>query len=209
MESFSIEYHEAVDQLRVVNEIFVRSRLYRNLPGASGITAGLLALFGGTLFGWTYGSAADFPLAFIATWTLVWVLALMSHLFFSIRNANRRMEPVLSEVALLLAQTILPALAVAAILAVAMVRLGQVELLAGLWILVYGMGVLSCRPYVDPWIGWFGWSFLIIGSIHLVWLPGHSNGFMTLSFGLLHLGYGLRTSWIDAANDKARKERRK
>ena len=191
------QYQEALEQLRVVNEIFVRTRRYRNLPGASGIVAGALALIGGLSFSVLYGPAAVAPGAFVATWVVIFVLALAAHLFFSVQNANRRMEPLISDVVLLLAQTIVPVQLVAIVLPLALYRAGDVGHLAGLWLLLYGVGVLSCRPYVDRWVGWFGWSFLILGSIHLLFLPGHPNEFMTFGFGLTHLVYGVRMTWAE------------
>ena len=198
LEPVSLEYQEALEQLRLVNEVFVRSRRYRNLPGASGIAAGLLALGGGGLFWFRHQDVSAAPASFVLTWAVVWALAVGAHFFFSLRNANRRMEPLLSEVALLLGQTILPAVLAAFFLAAALYRLGQVELLAGMWTLLYGMGILSCRPYVDAWIGWFGWCFLLLGALHLLFFSQYPNEFMTLTFGTLHLGYGLRTNLADA-----------
>ena len=56
MEPASLDYQEALAQLRLVNDVFIRSRRYRNLPGASGFVAGGLALAGGSLFLWRWGS---------------------------------------------------------------------------------------------------------------------------------------------------------
>jgi hypothetical protein len=192
------QYQEALEQLRLVNEIFVRTRRYRNLPGASGIVAGLLALAGGIAFRLAYGSVAAAPGAFVLTWTVVFLLALGAHLFFSLQNANRRLEPLVSEVALLLAQTIIPVQLVAIVVPLALYGAGDVEHMAGLWLLLYGLGVLSCRPYVDRWIGWFGWSFLLLGSAHLLLWPAHPNEFMTYGFGLTHLAYGAHATWADS-----------
>jgi hypothetical protein len=191
------QFQEALEQLQLVNEIFVRTRRYRNLPGASGIFAGALALLGGTYFSMEYGSVVRAPGAFVTTWTVVFVLALSAHVYFSLRNANRRMEPLVSEVALLLAQTIIPVQVAAIVVPLALYHAGDAQHLAGLWLLLYGIGVLSCRPYVDSWIGWFGWSFIVLGSVHLLWLPQHQNEFMTFGFGLTHLVYGVRTSWVE------------
>jgi hypothetical protein len=191
------QYEEALEQLRLVNEIFVRTRRYRNLPGASGIVAGLLALCGGTAFHLIYGSSAAAPGAFVLTWTVIFLLALSAHLFFSLQNANRRLEPLVSEVALLLAQTIVPVQLVAIIMPLALYRSGDVQHVAALWLLLYGLGVLSCRPYVDRWIGWFGWSFLLLGSVHLLVFPAYPNQFMTFGFGLTHLAYGIHATWAE------------
>jgi hypothetical protein len=192
------QYEEALDQLRLVNEIFVRTRRYRNLPGASGVVAGVLALTGGTAFRLIYGTVDAAPGAFVVTWTAIFLLALSGHLFFSLQNANRRMEPLVSEVALLLAQTIIPVQVVAVVVPIALYRAGDTQYLAGLWLLFYGIGVLSCRPYVDRWIGWFGWSFVLLGSVHMLLLPAHSNQFMTYGFGLTHLAYGALATWSDS-----------
>jgi hypothetical protein len=196
--ALEVQYEEALDQLRLVNEIFVRSRRYRNLPGASGFVAGALALAGGTFFQATFGSVLRWPGAFAATWGIVFVLALSAHLLFSLRNANRRMEPLVSEVALLLARTIAPVQIAAIVVPLALYHAGQVQLLAGLWMLFYGIGVLSCRPYVDDWVGWFGWSFVGLGAVHMLFFPHLQNELMTLGFGLMHLAYGVRTAWVDA-----------
>jgi len=67
-------------------------------------------------------------------------------------------------------------------------RLGETLLLAGLWLLLYGVAVVAAGNHSIRQVSWMGYSFLVLGSIFL-FLPW-PNLAMGLGFGGLHLLFG-------------------
>ncbi|MEX0618387.1 MAG: hypothetical protein WDZ76_00200 [Pseudohongiellaceae bacterium] len=84
---------------------------------------------------------------------------------------------------------LLPAFFAAGILTLLLVRTNQEQWLPGLWLLLYGVGLLAAGSQCIRLISWMGASFLILGAVAL-FLPW-PNLMMGAGFGLTHMVFGL------------------
>jgi hypothetical protein len=78
---------------------------------------------------------------------------------------------------------------VAILLTIALARLGLTHLMAGVWLLLYGAGVVTGGAFSIPLLPAMGSSFLAIGTLAL-FIPARSDAFMALGFGGLHILFG-------------------
>jgi hypothetical protein len=88
------------------------------------------------------------------------------------------------------ARTFLPPMAAGVILTVALYNAGLARLLPGMWLLLYGTGVLTGGAFSVPIVPVMGVSFMLAGVGALL-LPAWGNGFMALGFGGLHIVFGI------------------
>ena len=71
---------------------------------------------------------------------------------------------------------------------------GEFDLLPGTWMLLYGCGALAMSFFTPLSIRALGSAFLAAGAFALVFLPGHDVWAMGLSFGGIHLAWGIGVS---------------
>ena len=81
-----------------------------------------------------------------------------------------------------------PAFFTAVLLTVVYVRIDQQQLLAGTWLLLYGVAVVSAGNHSVKQVTGMGWGFFLLGAV-FVFLP-LPNLAMGLGFGGLHLLFG-------------------
>ncbi len=72
----------------------------------------------------------------------------------------------------------------------ALYRLQQTTLFAGLWLLLYGVAVVTAGAFSVRVVPVMGLCFLILGSMALFAPPSSSNLWMTAGFGGVHIVFG-------------------
>jgi predicted phage tail protein len=78
-----------------------------------------------------------------------------------------------------------------AILTAVLYRDGLAALLPGIWLLLYGAGVVSAGTFSVRIVPVMGLSFLLAGAAALLAPPALGNVFMAAGFGGLHVIFGL------------------
>jgi vacuolar-type H+-ATPase subunit I/STV1 len=68
------------------------------------------------------------------------------------------------------------------------------DLLPGIWMLLYGCGALAMSFFAPLSILVLGVAFVVAGMIALLFFPGREVLTMALGFGGIHLAYGLAVS---------------
>jgi hypothetical protein len=148
---------------------------------AIGVTALLAALL-----------AAHQPSA--ARWTAVWLgeacLALaIASVALSVK-AQRTGAPLLTGPGRKFALGFLPPLAAGAVMTVLLYRAGMTGLLPGAWGVLYGAAVISGGVLSVPAVPVMGAGFMASGLLALL-APGWGNWIMAVSFGGLHIAFGV------------------
>ncbi len=89
------------------------------------------------------------------------------------------------------AWNMIPPLTAGAVLTVALARTGQVELLPGIWLLLYGTSVVTGGSYSVRPIPIMGAVFMLAGVGALLSPAAWGDVFMAAGFGGLHVVFGL------------------
>lgn len=109
-----------------------------------------------------------------------------------IRKARRERAPLLTGTGRKMAVSFAPPMFVGALLTLLLYRLGLLELLPGIWLLLYGTGVVTGGAFSVPSVPVMGICFMLLGTLTLLLCPPeYANAAMAMGFGGLHIGFGL------------------
>ena len=175
----------ALDDIRFIRETMERSSSFTAVPGWGQVGMGVTAL----IAAWLAVRQST-----LHDWMAVWlgdaVLALSIGLVATHRKALRAGVPLTSGPGSKFVRTTLPPIVAGSILTVALWYSGMARLLPGMWLLLYGTGVLTGGAASVSIVPVMGASFMLTGVAALL-LPAWGNVFMAAGFGGLHLIFGV------------------
>ena len=177
----------ALEDLRYIRETMERSSAFTATPGWGQVIMGTTAIVAVRI-------AARRPTAngWLATWLAEAFLAVAIAVIAMHVKARRAGLPLTSGPGRKFALGFLPCVLVAIPLTAALARLGLTRLLPGVWMLLYGAGVITGGAFSIPLLPAMGSGFLLAGTLAL-FVPAWDNLLMAASFGALHIFFGL---WI-------------
>jgi hypothetical protein len=195
--------HEALEQLDAIHEHLTKTEVYRGFTAPGVALVGVVGLAAAAAQPWVVGAA---PAAgVVAYWlTVAGVGALLGggaavHAY-AVREdeyARRRTRRVLAQ--------FLPCVLAGGLVTAAFVRGGPdlVGYLPGAWAVVFGLGVISARPYLPRGIGLVGLGYVLAGGALLARPaadPGQWGWAVGGVFGPGHLATAF-VLWCDRARD--------
>ena len=178
----------AMDNLRYIRETMERAGAFTAVSGWGLVVIGVI----GTL-------AAGFATRQPDTeeWLAVWMgAALVSVLVGVLTTAMKARSvrmPLLSGPGRKFALSLAPPMVAGAVLTVVLYQAGMPGLLPGMWLLLFGVGVLAAGAFSVRAVPVMGLAFMLLGAVALASPPAWGDAFMAGGFGGLHLGFGL---WI-------------
>ncbi len=89
------------------------------------------------------------------------------------------------------ALSLVPSLAVGALLTAVLYKSGQAVLLPGMWLLLYGTGVVAAGAFSVGAVPAMGFGFLGLGALALLGPAAWGNLLLAAGFGGLHLVFGV------------------
>jgi hypothetical protein len=145
---------------------------------------------GGTAFGaaWLASRQAT-PVMWLAVWLGDAILAASIALVATQNKAQCNGFPLTSGPARKFALSFLPPIAVGAILTPVLYQAGLTRILPGVWLLLYGAGVVSAGAFSVAIVPLMGLGFVLAGISALL-IPSWGNAFMVAGFGGLHIVFG-------------------
>ena len=179
----------ALDQLDQIHDQITRSEVYRGFHVPSVALIGILAFIAAAAQ--QFIPVAATPKGFVVYWVVIAGLcgligtATAVHLYSTREDAfaRRRTRRVLAQFS--------PCILAGATITIAVAHMPEfVALLPGLWGMIFGLGMISARPFLPPGIGLIGLSYVTAGAgLLLKATPkddpsGWAVGFV---FGLGHL----------------------
>jgi len=197
-----VESNQAERTLEVIRMLMERGTRYTHVCGSSGIAAGLITLGGCAVLA-SGRLPYDRVTSFVATFAVVFVASFLANVYFTFRMARQNHEPVWSRTARTVTLAFLPNFVAAIVLSGVLIREGRLDLLPGLWMLLYGCGELAISFFAPLSILVLGLAFVLAGAVSLLFFRGHEVLMMGLSFGGIHLAYGLAVSLTRAAAPNA------
>jgi hypothetical protein len=179
-------HDRAMDNLRFIREAMERASSFTAVPGWGQVAIGGTALFA-TLVASQQKSFAD--------WLVVWfveaVVALAVAGWTMYRKAHASDTPLLSQPGRKLIINLSPPMFVGALLTVVFYRAGLTGSLPGLWLLLYGTGVVTGGAFSVRPVPVMGLCFMFVGAGALFCPAAWGDAFMAAGFGLLHVIFGL------------------
>jgi hypothetical protein len=187
-----VALHErAADNLRFIRETMERAGSFTAVPGVGGMVMGATAL--GTAW-FAHAARSASAAAWLRVWLVCLVIALVVGAVGTVYKARRFGVPLFSGVGRKFALSLMPPLAVGAVLTLAMTRWGVADSLPGVWMLLYGAGVATGGAFSVKLIPVLGVLFMVVGAITLFLPVGLGDWMMAATFGGLHIVFG----WIVA-----------
>ena len=174
-----------MDNLRYIRETMERSQSFTAVSGAGGILMGLVAL------GATFVAVRAET---VAGWVTVWMTAAVLSLGIAVValtvKARAAGGPLLAGAGRKFAWNLTPPLLVGGLLTLAMTQAGAADLLPGVWLLLYGTGVVTGGAFSVRVVPLMGLTFMLVGAAALFAPPAWGNLFMAGGFGVIHIVFG-------------------
>jgi hypothetical protein len=177
----------AFEDLRYIRETMERSSAFTATPGWGQVFMGVTAVVAAAIAA-QHATAQ----AWLTTWLAEALIAVAIAVTAMQLKARRAGLPLTSGPGRKFALGFLPCVLVAVLLTAALTRLGLMRLLPGVWMLLYGAGVITGGAFSIPLLPAMGSCFLLAGTV-AVFVPAWGNLLMAAAFGALHIFFGL---WI-------------
>jgi hypothetical protein len=179
----------ALDNLRYIRETMERAGSFTAVPGWGGVLMGVTALAAAGL-----ASHAGSRGIWLAIWLGEALLAMAVGVLAMRRKARAAGLPLWSAPTRKFVFSFVPPLFAGAVLTLALWDAGAVASIPGLWLMLYGTGVITGGAFSVPAIPVMGACFLTLGALALFVLPGTSMVWADLwlgaGFGGLHVLFG-------------------
>ena len=191
----------ALEHLRVIRSLLEKAQVYRAVSAPAALCGGLLALAVSVI---SLKSASFNAHAFLFQWLAILAITSALNFFLLHREAVSRSQPFFSEGMRMALRAFLPPMLVGGVLGICLIWFrGDANLGSLVWILCYGLALLSTSPFSPRSLVRLGWAFLIVGSALTIWYltqidPGLTQAgatsasiFLGVTFGLLHIAYAV------------------
>jgi hypothetical protein len=176
----------AMDNLRFIRETMERASSFTAVSGwglvAIGATAALVSFV---------AMRQASTEAWITTWIGEALLSLVISGWAMDRKARAAEMPLLSGPGRKVAFSLSPPLFVGALLTVVLYRAGLTNAIPGMWLLLYGTGVVTGGMFSVPAVPVMGLCFMLLGAVSLFGPAGWANWLMMSGFGGLHIIFGI------------------
>ena len=178
-------HHRAAADHRFIRDTMERAGSFTSVPGRGQVAIGVTAL----VAAWVAARQVT-PLAWLVVWLVEAALALGIGGWAVARKARAGHTPLESRVARRFGLAFLPPLAAGALLTVPLYFAGMVRLIPGMWLLLYGAGVMTGGALSVPVVPLMGVSFGVIGAVALLGPTSWGNVCLAAGFGGVHLVFG-------------------
>ena len=196
---------EAQERIRQIQRTMELATRWTHLPGPAAVVGGLLALAGcgvsyGMIGSLDFADMLDISLgtqvAFCVIWFAIGAVGLIVETVFRAWAAKRegRSTTILS--ARVAAFSMTPSVIVAMVLTVKFLipvdpRPDEIRYIVPVWMMLYGTGVYTAGLFSRRPPRVLGLTFLTLGAVALFAFPSYGLVSAALSFGLLHIVFGL------------------
>ena len=180
----------ALDNLRYIRETMERAGSFTAVPGWGGVAMGFTAIAAA-------GAAWRAPStqSWLAVWLCAGVVAIAVGVLAMWRKARARGLPLWSAPTRKFVFSFVPPLIAGAALTLALWRADMVNAIPGVWLMLYGTGVITGGAFSVPIVPVMGACFLAEGALALflpsLWPPlGWGDFWLAVGFGGLHILFG-------------------
>jgi hypothetical protein len=134
-----------------------------------------------------------------ARWLVVWlVAAAVSAVVGALSTARKTRglaQPLMPGPARKFALSLAPALFAGTLLTIALARAGSLPVLPGVWLLLYGAGLVAAGAWSVATVPQIGAAFMALGAAALLGPPEWGDWLLIAGFGGLHVAFGAIVGW--------------
>src|SRR6266498_5932641 len=177
-------HDRAMDNLRYIRETMERASAFTGISG-----------WGEFAIGWT--ALAAILAAHqnsLRSWLAIWIAEALISLLIAGWSMDRKARalnmPLLSGPGRKVAFSLSPPLVVGALLTIVLFRAGLTEAIPGMWLLLYGTGVVTGGMFSVSIVPVMGICFMVLGAATLFAPAAWGNWLMAAGFGGLHIIFG-------------------
>jgi hypothetical protein len=179
-------HERAMDNLRYIRETMERASSFTGISGWGQVAIGVTALGAAVL-------AALQPT--VKSWLAVWIVEAMFSLLIAGWSMDRKARaagmPLFSGPGRKVAFSLSPPLFAGALLTAVLYRAGLTNAIPGMWLLLYGTGVVTGGMFSVRVVPVMGLCFMTLGAAALFAPAFLANWFLALGFGILHITFGV------------------
>jgi hypothetical protein len=179
-------HQHAAENLVFIREAMEKAGSFTAVPGwgavvmgLAGLAAAIIAPFQSTSIEW------------LVTWLAAAAVAIIAGLVAILIKSRQFGVPFFSRPARQFALSFSPAILAGILLTAACYRSGVIELLPGLWLLLYGAAVVAGGTFSIRLVPFTGLLFLFLGAIALFSTPLVAQICLGAGFGGLHIVFGI------------------
>lgn len=149
----------AIEDLSFIRETMARASTVTSVPGWGGVLMGSTAVVAAG-----FASLQARPAEWLAVWLAEAVLALGIGGLAMIRKAGATGAPLGTRAGRLFAGAFAPPILAGAVLTAALYRVGRVDLLPAVWLLLYGTAVTTAGMFSVRAVHVMGVCFMVLGA---------------------------------------------
>lgn len=181
-----VELHEyAMDNLRYIRRTIERAGSFTAVPGLGGVLMGSTAL----VAAWAAGSVSATG-RWLAVWVLEAAVAAVVGVVAAALKSRRARLPLLSGPGRKFLAGFAPAMLAGALLTAVLFHAGQTALLPGVWLLLYGVAIVSGGWASVRVVPLMGACFMAAGTLAFLLPALPANILLAASLGGLHIVFG-------------------
>jgi hypothetical protein len=182
----SFDLHErAMDNLRFIRDTMERAGSFTALSGWGQVVIGVT----GVLASWVAARQTS-PENWLATWSSAAVVSVLIGVLTTALKARAARIPMLTGAGRKFMLSLAPPLVAGAVLTVFLFRAGMPGLLPGMWMLLYGAGIITAGAFSVSAVPVMGLCFMVFGTGALLSPASWADGWMAAGFGGLHVVFG-------------------
>ena len=174
-----------MDNLRYIRETMERATAFTGISGWGEIAIGVTALLASGI-----AALQSTFNAWLAVWIAEGLISLLIAGWSMDRKARAIEMPLGSGPGRKAVFSLTPPMIVGGLLTITLVQAGLTNAIPGVWLLLYGTGVITGGMYSVKVVPIMGICLMALGAAALFSPPSLANWFMAAGFGGLHLIFG-------------------
>ncbi len=178
-------HDRAMDNLRYIRETMERATAFTGISGWGEIAIGVTALLASAV-----AALQSTFNAWLAIWIAEGLISLLIAGWSMDRKARAIEMPLGSGPGRKAVFSLTPPLIAGGLLTIVLVQAGLNNAIPGVWLLLYGTGVITGGMYSVKVVPIMGLCLMALGALALFSSPAFANWFMAAGFGGLHLVFG-------------------
>ena len=178
-------HDRAMDNLRYIRETMELATAFTGISGWGEIAIGVTALLASVIA----AQQSTFN-SWLAVWIAEGLISLLIAGWSMDRKARAIDMPLGSGPGRKAVFSLTPPMIAGGLLTIVLVQAGLTNAIPGIWLLLYGTGVITGGMYSVKVVPIMGICLMVLGALALFSSPAFANWFMAAGFGGLHLVFG-------------------